>query len=60
MLPAVMPGNRQNRGALPHRDRVQPTLLGIADAYMDSTPLVAITGQVSSDLIGRDVFRRRI
>ncbi|HOQ36621.1 MAG TPA: biosynthetic-type acetolactate synthase large subunit [Acetivibrio sp.] len=32
-------------------------ITGIADAYMDSTPLVAITGQVSSDLIGRDVFQ---
>ena len=32
-------------------------ITGIADAYMDSTPLVAITGQVSSELIGRDVFQ---
>jgi len=30
---------------------------GIASAYMDSIPLVAITGQVKSDLIGRDVFQ---
>lgn len=30
---------------------------GIATAYMDSIPLVAITGQVSSNLIGRDSFQ---
>lgn len=30
---------------------------GIATAYMDSIPLVAITGQVSSALIGRDSFQ---
>jgi acetolactate synthase-1/2/3 large subunit len=29
----------------------------IADAYMDSTPLVAITGQVRSHLIGTDAFQ---
>lgn len=32
-------------------------ITGIATAYMDSIPLVAITGQVSTDLIGRDVFQ---
>lgn len=30
---------------------------GIATAYMDSVPLVAITGNVSNDLIGRDSFQ---
>lgn len=30
---------------------------GIATAYMDSIPIVAITGQVSTDMIGRDVFQ---
>jgi acetolactate synthase-1/2/3 large subunit len=30
---------------------------GIADAYMDSTPLVAITGQVPTFLIGGDSFQ---
>ena len=30
---------------------------GIADAYLDSIPLVAITGQVKSDLIGTDAFQ---
>ncbi|NPV42840.1 MAG: biosynthetic-type acetolactate synthase large subunit [Firmicutes bacterium] len=30
---------------------------GIATAYMDSIPLVAITGQVPTHLIGRDVFQ---
>jgi acetolactate synthase-1/2/3 large subunit len=29
----------------------------IADAYMDNVPLVAITGQVSSNLIGSDAFQ---
>jgi acetolactate synthase-1/2/3 large subunit len=30
---------------------------GIADAYMDSTPLVVISGQVSTSLIGNDAFQ---
>ena len=30
---------------------------GIATAYMDSIPLVAITGQVAVPLIGRDSFQ---
>lgn len=29
----------------------------IATAYMDSIPMVAITGQVNSNLLGRDVFQ---
>ncbi len=32
-------------------------ITALATAYMDSVPLVAITGQVSSDLLGRDVFQ---
>ena len=32
-------------------------ITGIATAYADSIPMVAITGQVSSELIGRDVFQ---
>ncbi|MDD3663296.1 MAG: biosynthetic-type acetolactate synthase large subunit, partial [Candidatus Pacebacteria bacterium] len=32
-------------------------ITGIATAYMDSIPLIAITGQVQSDMIGRDVFQ---
>ena len=32
-------------------------LTGIATAYMDSIPLVAITGQVPSHLLGRDIFQ---
>ena len=31
---------------------------GIATAYMDSVPLVAITGNVSKDLLGKDSFPR--
>jgi acetolactate synthase-1/2/3 large subunit len=30
---------------------------GIADAYMDSTPIVAFTGQVSRPFIGKDAFQ---
>ena len=30
---------------------------GIATAYMDSVPVVAITGNVSNDLLGRDSFQ---
>src|SRR5512142_733312 len=30
---------------------------GIADAYMDSVPMVAITGQVPQSLIGRNAFQ---
>lgn len=33
------------------------TLTGIADAMMDSTPLVVITGQVASPLLGTDAFQ---
>lgn len=32
-------------------------ITGIATAYMDSIPLVAITGQVDSKMIGRDMFQ---
>ena len=32
-------------------------ITGIATAYMDSIPLVAITGQVMSSCIGRDMFQ---
>lgn len=33
------------------------TITGIATAYMDSVPLVIISGQVPSDLIGNDAFQ---
>ena len=32
-------------------------ITGIATAYMDSIPMIAITGQVKTDLLGRDVFQ---
>ncbi len=32
-------------------------ITGIATAYMDSIPMVAITGQVPSRLLGRDIFQ---
>ena len=33
------------------------TITGLADALMDSTPLVVISGQVSSTLLGTDAFQ---
>jgi len=33
------------------------TVTGIANAYMDSIPLVVFTGQVASELIGNDAFQ---
>lgn len=32
-------------------------ITGLATAYLDSIPLVAITGQVRSDFLGKDVFQ---
>ena len=32
-------------------------ITAVATAYMDSIPVIAITGQVRSDLLGRDVFQ---
>ena len=32
-------------------------ITGIATAYMDSIPIVAITGQVPTEVLGRDVFQ---
>ncbi len=33
------------------------TITGLATAFMDSVPLVAITGQVDSSMVGRDAFQ---
>ena len=35
-------------------------ITALATAYADSIPLIAITGQVSSELLGKDVFRKQI
>ena len=32
-------------------------ITGVATAYMDSIPMIAITGQVPSNLLGRDIFQ---
>ena len=32
-------------------------MTGIATAYMDSVPIVAITGQVPTSLLGNDAFQ---
>jgi len=36
---------------------VANTITGIADAMMDSTPIVVIAGQVAADLLGTDAFQ---
>ena len=33
------------------------TITGIADAMMDSTPIVVIAGQVGASLLGSDAFQ---
>jgi acetolactate synthase-1/2/3 large subunit len=33
------------------------TVTGLANAYMDSVPMVVITGQVASTVIGTDAFQ---
>ena len=33
------------------------TVTGLADAYMDSTPIIVLTGQVPTGLIGNDAFQ---
>src|SRR4030081_829294 len=33
------------------------TITGLATAYMDSVPMVAITGQVNTTVVGRDAFQ---
>ncbi|NOZ25992.1 MAG: biosynthetic-type acetolactate synthase large subunit [Nitrospirae bacterium] len=33
------------------------TVTGVATAYMDSVPLIVLTGQVSTELIGNDAFQ---
>ena len=35
-------------------------ITGLATAYMDSIPLIVISGQVQSHLIGTDSFRKQI
>ncbi|MDD3346144.1 biosynthetic-type acetolactate synthase large subunit [Oscillibacter sp.] len=37
--------------------RATNLITGIATAYLDSIPMVAITGQVPSHLLGRDIFQ---
>ena len=48
-----------NNVVFPVIDMILAVLLfvKIATAYMDSVPMVVITGQVNSDQIGRDVFQ---
>lgn len=53
-MPGFGPGRRLCGHLRPRRHNL---LTGIASAYMDSIPLVVITGQVRSDLLGRDVFQ---
>lgn len=36
------------------------TVTGIATAYMDSVPMVVITGQVPRSIIGTDAFQESV
>ena len=49
---------RKGRGSLCYLGPGATNLVtGLADAYMDSIPLVVITGQVATPLIGKDGFQ---
>ena len=48
----------EGRGSLCYLwPRATNLVTGLADAYMDSIPLVVITGQVAKSLIGKDGFQ---
>ena len=59
MPPAATPGPQAGSGVCMATSGPGATNLvsGIADAYMDSIPTVFITGQVSSSMIGKNVFQ---
>src|SRR5271170_1671459 len=40
-----------------HEQGATNTVTGIADAYMDSTPMVVLSGQVPTTMIGNDAFQ---
>ena len=42
---------------MPHQVPATNLVTGIATAYMDSVPMVAITGQVPTTLLGKDSFQ---
>jgi acetolactate synthase-1/2/3 large subunit len=42
------------------RTRATNLVTGIADAQIDSTPMVCITGQVGKHLLGSDAFKKPI
>ena len=57
----AMPGHGQTGCLSRHLGTGRHNLVtGIANAFMDSVPMVAITGQVPQSLLGRDSFKRRI
>ncbi len=35
-------------------------MTGVADAFMDSVPMVVVTGQVPQDMIGRGAFQKQV
>jgi thiamine pyrophosphate-dependent acetolactate synthase large subunit-like protein len=39
---------------------LEPQTVTVADAQIDSTPMVCITGQVGKHLLGSDAFQERI
>ena len=58
MRPKVTPALRQGRRLRGHQRAGATNLVTpIADAWMDSTPLVAVTGQVSTAVLGKDAFQ---
>ena len=59
MRPAVWPGVTGKVGvcAVTSGPGATNLITGIATAFADSIPLVCITGQVNSELLGSDVFQ---
>ncbi len=59
--PADMPGDEEAGGLWATSGPGATNLItALATAYADSIPLIAITGQVSSELLGKDVFQEDI
>lgn len=54
----ICPGDEEAGGLCGNfGDRGNELITALATAYADSIPLIAITGQVSSELLGKDVFQ---
>jgi len=58
MLQTAMPGFRQSGVVLvTSGPGATNTVTGIATAHMDSIPIVILTGQIPTALIGNDAFQ---